>query len=180
MIATKVKTNIWLVSLKHFIVRANLCAIVQIYTMYTTITTTITILICLQSFVSNGLVNYSSHTTFRYFAHNLFVSAKLYSLDRRFSNTQLVLTQGWLNCFWLTDCFILSFYSLTNVLEMEAFCCCLLKKSTATVCAFPYMYFPHAYCCWFRCSIYLLVCICVHIAVRLCCVCIIHLSHIHT
>ena len=27
---------------------------------------------------------------------------------------------------------------------------------------------------------YLLVCICVHIAVRLCCVCVIHFSHNHT
>ena len=39
----------------------------------------------------------------------------------------------------------------------------LLEKSTATVCicAFSHMSFPHAYCCCFRCSIYLVVCICV-------------------
>ena len=35
----------------------------------------------------------------------------------------------------------------------------------------------HVYCC--RTPIYLLMCICVHIAVRLCCVCVIHLSHTH-
>ena len=42
------------------------------------------------------------------------------------------------------------------------------------------MPFPHAYCCWFMCSMYLLGCICVQITVHLCCVCVIHLSHTQT
>ena len=32
-------------------------------------------------FVSTALIRYSSHTTIRYSAHNLFVSVNLYSLD---------------------------------------------------------------------------------------------------
>ena len=75
-------------------------------------------------------------------------------------------------------------FSRTKVLEMEGSCSRLLGKSTSTVCicTFSYMSFPHDYCCCFRCSMYLLVCtsICVHIAVRLCCACVIHLSHTHT
>ena len=66
---------------------------------------------------------------------------------------------------------------------MEGYCSRVLEKSIATVyvCAFSYMSFPHAYCCCFSCSIYLLVCmnICVHIDVRLCCIYVIHLSHAH-
>ena len=52
----------------------------------------------------------------------------------------------------------------------------------ATVCiyAFSYMSLPYAYCCWLRCSMYLLVCFCVHIAVCLCCTCVVYISHGHT
>ena len=73
-------------------------------------------------------------------------------------------------------------FSLTNVLEMEGSCSRLLEKSTAAVCicAFSYMSFTHACRCCFRCSIYLLVCICVHITIRLCCICVIHLPHTYT
>ena len=58
----------------------------------------------------------------------------------------------------------------------------LLEKSAATLCTYEFSYVPflHAYCCWFRCSMYLLACICVHIAVSLCCARVIHLSHTHT
>ena len=62
---------------------------------------------------------------------------------------------------------------------MEGSCSRLLEESTVCKCAFSYMSLPHDNCCCLRCSMHLLVCICVHIAVRLCCACIIHLSHIH-
>ena len=64
-----------------------------------------------------------------------------------------------------------STFSLTNVLAIEGFSFRLLEKSYATVCicAFSYVPFPHAYCCWFRCSINLLEWFCV-----------VHLSHTHT
>ena len=65
----------------------------------------------------------------------------------------------------------LNTFSLTSFLEMEDSCFCLLEKTAATVCicAFSYVYFHHAYCCWYRFSMYLLVCVCV-----------VHLSHTHT
>ena len=50
---------------------------------------------------------------------------------------------------------------------------------SATVCirTFSQMSFSHAYVYWFRCQMYLSVCICVYIEVRLCCACIICLTH---
>ena len=52
-------------------------------------------------------------------------------------------------------------FSLQNIIKVEYSRSRLLEKSIATVCicAFSYMSFPHAYCCWFRCSMYLLMCI---------------------
>ena len=88
-----------------------------------------------------------------------------------------------------TDCYPLYLpllytyvFRLQNGLNVEGSWSCLLEISNAKacVCAFSYQLFPHTYCCWFRCSMYLLGCICVHITVRLCCVCVIHLSHTHT
>ena len=88
-----------------------------------------------------------------------------------------------------TDCYPLYLpllytyvFRLQNGLNVEGSWSCLLEISNAKacVCAFSYQLFPHTYCCWFRCSMYLLGCICVHITVRLCCVCVIHLSYTHT
>ena len=85
LIANKVKINMYLVSIKFFIVHPVLCATVQTYNMYTTIITTITTpSLCLSAFTTflqATLVRYSSHTTIRYSAHNLFVSTNIYSLD---------------------------------------------------------------------------------------------------
>ena len=72
-------------------------------------------------------------------------------------------------------------FSLLKDLEMKGSCSRHLVKFIATcISAFSYMSFPNNYCCWFRCSIYLLVCIYTYIAVRLCCACVIHLSHTHS
>ena len=69
-----------------------------------------------------------------------------------------------------------------NVLEMEGSGSRLLEKSSASACiyAFSYVSLPYVYYCWFRWSMYLFVCFCVHIAVRLFCACVIHLFHTHT
>ena len=82
-----------------------------------------------------------------------------------FVHTQLVsrLLQSQLNCWSLYLALLLTNpFSLTNVLEMEGSCSLVLESSIATVYvwAFSYMSSPHAYCCCFSCSIYLLVCMC--------------------
>ena len=71
--------------------------------------------------------------------------------------------------------------SQTNVLEMEGSYFRRLENSIATacICAFSRLSVPHACCCCHRRSMYLLVCICLQNAVRLYCVCVIHLSHNH-
>ena len=56
----------------------------------------------------------------------------------------------------------------------------VLARRRTTACAFFHLSVPHTCCCWFMCSMYLLVCICVHIAVRLCCIHVFHLSQRHT
>ena len=64
-------------------------------------------------------------------------------------------------------CIDLPFYSAKHYSnersEMEGYCTRLQEKSTATVfiCAFSYMSFPHAYCCYFRRSMDFLVCVCI-------------------
>ena len=58
LIATKVETNMCLVSLKLFIVRTILCATIQTYTTYTTIITTITI----RSLFLSAYNLFASHT----------------------------------------------------------------------------------------------------------------------
>ena len=58
------------------------------------------------------------------------------------------------------------------VLKMEGSCSHFLENSIATTLIFWHSHTylcPHAYCCWFRCSMYLLVRVCV-----------VHFSHIHT
>ena len=55
-----------------------------------------------------------------------------------------------------------------------------LYRNRPVIFAFAYLSSPHAYCYWFKCSMYLLVWICVHMAVRLCCVCAIHPFHTHS
>ena len=136
-----------------------------------------TLLSCHCSHLTDTTITRLSDTTIRCSAHNLFVSTALFikSLEPRSSNTQPQYKTDWLQLtHWsLYLAFLWSnIFSLTNVLVMEGTCSRLLEKSTATVCicSFSYMSFLHAYCCWFRCSI----------AVRLCCICVIHLSHSHT
>ena len=62
LIASAVKTNMCLVSVKLIIVRTLLCATVQTYSVY----------LLLQQVT---LVRYSSHTIIRYSAHKIFVTA---------------------------------------------------------------------------------------------------------
>ena len=72
--------SLCLVSIKLFLVRTILCATVQTYTAYTTITTRS--LFCLPTtFLQATLVRYSSHTTIPYSVHTLCVSTNTYSLD---------------------------------------------------------------------------------------------------
>ena len=76
LIANKVQTNMYLVSIKLFVFLTNLCTTVQTYTTYTTIITTITL---------NSLSLSAS---------NLSVSGNLNSFELQTSNTLLVLTQS--------------------------------------------------------------------------------------
>ena len=98
----------------------------------------------------------------------------LFAYNRNcFVHTQLVtrLFELQLNWFIASLVFLYSnTFNLTNVLETEGCCSRLLEKSTATVCicAFSYMFVPHAYCCWFGFSMYTLTlapCICVGVFV---------------
>ena len=68
---------------------------------------------------------------------------------------------------------------------MEGSCSRLLDNFIAITLLFLHLHTYlslHAYCCWFKCSmyLYLLMCSCVHIAIRLFCIGINHLSHTHT
>ena len=74
-------------------------------------------------------------------------------------------------------CYVLPFYSPTRSIRRITR---LLENSIATacICAFSHLSFLHAYCCWFRCSMNLLVCICIHTNnIIVCWLCVIHLSH---
>ena len=84
LIANKVKTNMYLVSLKLFIVRTILCSTVQTYTTYTIIMQQYLLIRCsylLTTFFQATLVLYSLLTTIRYSAHNVFASSNTYSLE---------------------------------------------------------------------------------------------------
>ena len=83
LIANKVKTNLCLISIKLFILRTIICATVQTYTTYFTITATTTtrsLFLSTYNIFAIMLVRYYAHTTVRYSAHNLFVSTNTYSL----------------------------------------------------------------------------------------------------
>ena len=59
--ANKLKTNMWLISVKLFIVRIILCATVQTYYTYTTITTRSLFLSAYNLFASNNYPLFLSH-----------------------------------------------------------------------------------------------------------------------
>ena len=103
-------------------------------------------------------------------------------LTSAFFKYALVLTQGWLNYFSLPS--VLSWPFIVQQSQLnERSCSRLLKNSTVTTLLILHSHTylsVHAYYCWIRRSMYLLACICLHIAVRLCCVCVIHPSHTHT
>ena len=79
-IANQVKTNMYSVSVKLFIVHT---AFVSQFTLnwYNNNLLSSLLLAAYNLFVSTALIRYSSHTTIRLSAHNRFVSAKLYSLE---------------------------------------------------------------------------------------------------
>ena len=74
LIATKVKTNMCLDSLKLFIVHNILCSTVQTYATYTTL-----VLSAYNLLVSNTLISFCFQATIRYPANNPFIGANLYS-----------------------------------------------------------------------------------------------------
>ena len=66
---------------------------------------------------------------------------------------------------------------------MEGSCCRLLENSIATTLLFMHLHTylsSYNYFYAFMCSMYLLVRIFVQFAFRLCCACVIYLSHTHT
>ena len=97
LIANQVKTNMCCVSAKLIIVHITfvpLCTLHWYNNNYNNNLLSSLLLAAYNLFVSTALIRYSSHTTIRYSAHNLFVSVNLYSLG--FYNTQPQLKTDWL------------------------------------------------------------------------------------
>ena len=142
------------------------------------------IFICLQSFLQATLGRYSSYTTIRCFAHNLFVNN---TLIRQIFTPNHNFTQDCFNYFSLASAlscpFIIQQDHPNKRSRNERFLFSLLENSIPTALLFLYSrtyHSPHAYCCWFRCSMHLLMFICVHIVVSFCCVWFTSFSHAHT
>ena len=85
LIPNQVKTNMYSVSVKLFIVHTTFVPLFTLYwynnNYYNNNLLSSLLLAAYNLFVSPTLIRYSSPTTIRYSAHNLFVNAKLYSLD---------------------------------------------------------------------------------------------------
>ena len=123
LIADQVKTNVYFVSVKLFIVLSNF---VPLFTIITTITTRLL-------FLS---------------AYNLFVTAEISNHDC--SHTQRVYTQDWLNYFCLSSalsCPFIVLHSLTNVFEVECSCSRCLDGCIVTTLLF--VYWVHIVVCAF-------------------------------
>ena len=116
-IVNQVKTNMCSISVSVFIV---LSTFVPLFTLnwyntnYNNNLLSSLLLVAYNLFVSTTLIRYSSHTTIPYSAHNLFVSVNPYSLD--FYNIQTRNRNSRLTDYnWLTDRYILPFYSPTHL-----------------------------------------------------------------
>ena len=146
-------------------------------TTYITITTT-PIAYSLFSSAYNLFVSISTCSLF--FSHDyslfclqLFCKQYSYSLDLHSSDLQtLTCTQDWYNNFWLPFALACSFIVQQDQSNESSWNGIFLFCPSTERCrnhngifAFLDMSFTNAYCCWFRCSMYLLMCFCVHIAV---------------
>ena len=116
-IANQVKTNMCSISVKFFIVLTTFVPLFTLNWYNTTYNNNLLnslLLAAYNLFISTVLIRYSSHTTIRYYAHNLFVSVNLYSLDfynlqTRNRNSRLI------DYNWTADRFILPFYGPTHL-----------------------------------------------------------------
>ena len=135
LISNLVNTSFFLVAVKLF-----------------SVLTTLVPLFTLNCYNNNYNNNCLSDTTVRYSNH------KHNRISHATYHKTVWITTDWLIA--LSYYFLFNTFSLTNVLEMKRSCSRFLEKSIATILIFlnshTYLH-PHAYCRWFRCSMYLLM-----------------------
>ena len=134
LIANQVKPNKCLVSVKLFIVRTILCATVQTYSTYTTITTPSLFISAYNVFVSYICLLFFSHNCSLLCSQPSFVSANLYSSDLYSEEVQTVTSHkaDWITTDHCPLCLALLYthvFNLQTVVKVEDSLSRLLQKS---------------------------------------------------